>query len=105
MLSVRGEFGYWVFAGDWQPAQRPSWNYRAEDGGGIIVDMFPHWNYVLENLFGEVKSVYAQAAVHIRDRWGENGEHYTATAEDRSEERREGKGGCRTCKSRGAADH
>ena len=53
---VRGEFGYWVFEGDWQPAQRPSWNYRAEDGGGIIVDMFPHWNYVLENLFGEVKT-------------------------------------------------
>lgn len=82
ILSVRGEFGYWVFEGDWQPAQRPSWNYRAEDGGGIIVDMFPHWNYVLENLFGDVKTVYAQAAVHIADRWDENGEHYTATAED-----------------------
>ena len=82
ILSVRGEFGYWVFEGDWQPAQRPSWNYRAADGGGIIVDMFPHWNYVLENLFGEVTSVYAQAVVHIADRWDENGEHYTATAED-----------------------
>lgn len=82
ILSVRGEFGYWVFEGDWQPAQRPSWNYRTEDGGGIIVDMFPHWNYVLENLFGEVKNVYAQASVHIADRWDENGEHYTATAED-----------------------
>jgi predicted dehydrogenase len=82
ILSVRGEFGYWVFEGDWQPAQRPSWNYRAEDGGGIIVDMFPHWNYVLENLFGEVTSVYAKAAVHIADRWDEKGEHYTATAED-----------------------
>jgi predicted dehydrogenase len=82
ILSVRGEFGYWVFEGDWQPAQRPSWNYRAEDGGGIIVDMFPHWNYVLENLFGAVKTVYAQSAVHIADRWDEKGEHYTATAED-----------------------
>ena len=82
ILSVRGEFGYWVFEGDWQPAQRPSWNYRAEDGGGIIVDMFPHWNYVLENLFGEVTSVYAQAAIHIADRWDEKGEHYTATAKD-----------------------
>lgn len=82
ILSVRGEFGYWVFEGDWQPAQRPSWNYRAEDGGGIISDMFPHWNYVLENLFGEVKSVYAQAATHIPERWDENGERYTATAED-----------------------
>src|SRR6202008_4488391 len=59
ILSVRGEFGSWVFEGDWQPAQRPSWNYRAEDGGGITVDMFPHWSYVLENLFGAVTSVYA----------------------------------------------
>ncbi len=82
ILSVRGEFGYWVFEGDWQPAQRPSWNYRTEDGGGIISDMFPHWNYVLENLFGEVKSVYAQAATHIPTRWDENGEEYAATAED-----------------------
>ena len=64
---MRGEFGYWVFEGDWQPAQRPSWNYRAEDGGGIVVDMFPHWNYVLENLFGRVESVYAQAVTHIPD--------------------------------------
>ena len=82
ILSVRGEFGYWVFEGDLAAGPAPSWNYRAEDGGGIIVDMFPHWNYVLENLFGEVKSVYAQASVHIADRWDEKGEHYTATAED-----------------------
>ena len=57
MLSVRGEFGYWVFEGDWQEAQRPSWNYRSEDGGGIILDMVCHWRYVLDNLFGEVESV------------------------------------------------
>ncbi|WP_415115155.1 Gfo/Idh/MocA family protein [Microbacterium sp.] len=82
ILSVRGEFGYWVFEGDWQPAQRPSWNYRAEDGGGIIVDMFPHWSYVLENLFGEVKTVYAQAATHIPTRWDEQHEPYAATADD-----------------------
>jgi len=82
ILSVRGEFGYWVFEGDWQPAQRPSWNYRTEDGGGIIVDMFPHWNYVLENLFGRVESVYAQAKTHIPTRWDEKGEPYEATAED-----------------------
>jgi len=52
ILSVRGEFGYWVFEGDWQAAQRPSWNYRKEDGGGIIVDMLCHWQYVIANLFG-----------------------------------------------------
>ncbi|HVH21328.1 MAG TPA: Gfo/Idh/MocA family oxidoreductase, partial [Pseudonocardia sp.] len=82
ILSVRGEFGYWVFEGDWQPAQRPSWNYRAEDGGGIMVDMFPHWNYVLENLFGTVRSVYAQAATHIPTRVDEAGQPYPATADD-----------------------
>ncbi|MDR6973084.1 Gfo/Idh/MocA family oxidoreductase [Leifsonia shinshuensis] len=82
ILSVRGEFGYWVFEGDWQEAQRPSWNYRAEDGGGIVVDMFPHWSYVLENLFGRVQSVYAQAATEIPERVDERGEPYAATADD-----------------------
>src|SRR3712207_1795035 len=64
MLSVRGEFGYWVFEGDWQPAQRPSWNYRAEEGGGIILDMMCHWRYVLDNTFGAVKSVVCRGARH-----------------------------------------
>ncbi|MFD2757382.1 Gfo/Idh/MocA family protein [Gulosibacter faecalis] len=82
ILSVRGEFGYWVFEGDWQPAQRPSWNYRAEDGGGIIVDMFPHWNYVIENLFGKISSVYTEKRTHIPTRVDERGEPYTATADD-----------------------
>jgi len=82
ILSVRGEFGYWVFEGDWQPAQRPSWNYRAEDGGGIVVDMFPHWDYVLENLFGRIESVYARAVTHIPTRFDESGQAYQATADD-----------------------
>jgi predicted dehydrogenase len=82
ILSVRGEFGYWVFEGDWQAAQRPSWNYRKEDGGGIVVDMFPHWSYVLENLFGRVETVYARAVTHIPERVDERGETYEATADD-----------------------
>ncbi|EMD23098.1 Gfo/Idh/MocA family protein [Amycolatopsis azurea] len=82
ILSVRGEFGYWVFEGDWQAAQRPSWNYRAEDGGGIVVDMFCHWNYVLENLFGAVNAVTAKAVTHIPERVDEKGERYAATADD-----------------------
>lgn len=82
ILSVRGEFGYWVFEGDWQSAQRPSWNYRAEDGGGIVVDMFPHWSYVLENLFGRVESVYARAVTEIPQRVDEQGHPYAATADD-----------------------
>ncbi len=82
VLSVRGEFGYWVFEGDWQDAQRPSWNYRSEDGGGITIDMFCHWNYVLENLFGSVRAVTAKVVTHIPTRWDEHGEPYTATADD-----------------------
>jgi predicted dehydrogenase len=82
ILSVRGEFGYWVFEGDWQPAQRPSWNYRKEDDGGIIVDMLCHWRYVLDNLFGAVKAVTCLGATHIPKRWDENGKPYDATADD-----------------------
>ncbi|MFB8755012.1 Gfo/Idh/MocA family protein [Streptomyces nigra] len=82
ILSVRGEFGYWVFEGDWQEAQRPSWNYRAEDGGGIVADMFPHWEYVLHELFGRVTSVQALATTHVPRRWDENGKPYDATADD-----------------------
>jgi predicted dehydrogenase len=82
ILSVRGEFGYWVFEGDDQPAQRPSWNYRKEDDGGIVVDMLCHWRYVLDNLFGPVRSVSCVAATHIPKRWDEQGREYAATAED-----------------------
>ena len=82
ILSVRGEFGYWVFEGDWQPAQRPSWNYRKEDGGGIILDMVCHWRYVLDNLFGEVESVSCLGATHIPKRWDENGKPYENDVDD-----------------------
>ncbi|MCT2587994.1 Gfo/Idh/MocA family protein [Actinophytocola gossypii] len=82
VLSVRCEFGYWVFEGDWQSAQRPSWNYRREDGGGMVLDMFPHWHYVLEHLLGPVRAVRCTTATHIPRRFDENGEEYAATAED-----------------------
>lgn len=82
IFSVRGEFGYWVFEGDAIPGQRPSWNYRKEDGGGIIVDMLCHWRYVLDNLFGAVKSVSCLGATHIPMRWDESGKPYEASADD-----------------------
>jgi predicted dehydrogenase len=82
LLSVRIEFGYWVFEGDLQAAQRPSWNYRKEDGGGIILDMLCHFRYVLDNLFGPVRSVSCLGAVHIPKRWDEAGDAYDATADD-----------------------
>lgn len=84
ILSVRGEFGYWVFTGmdvD-QPAQRPSWNYREEDGGGIMIDMFCHWQYVISNLFGPIKSLVAHGNVDIPERRDESGNVYKGTADD-----------------------
>ncbi|MBB5573808.1 MULTISPECIES: Gfo/Idh/MocA family protein [Rhizobium] len=82
ILSVRGEFGYWVFEGDWQTAQRPSWNYRKKDGGGIILDMLCHWRYVLDNLFGPVKAISCLGATHIPERVDEAGRRYVADADD-----------------------
>ncbi len=84
ILSVRGEFGYWVFTGEnpEQPAQRPSWNYRAEDGGGIIIDMLCHWRYVIDNLFGNIKSLSCLGATHLPTRYDEKGKPYKATADD-----------------------
>jgi predicted dehydrogenase len=82
LLSVRGEFGYWVIEGHTIPAQRPSWNYRKEDDGGIIVDMLCHWRYVLDHLFGKVKSVSCLGATHIPERIDEQGKPYKCTADD-----------------------
>lgn len=82
VLSVRGEFGYWVFEGDATPAQRPSWNYRSEDGGGIIADMFAHWRYVLDEVFGRVIAVSCLGATHVARRWDEAGRPYDCTADD-----------------------
>lgn len=82
ILSVRGEFGYWVFEGHTIPAQRPSWNYRKEDDGGIIVDMLCHWRYVLDHVFGKVKAVSCLGATHIPERIDEQGKPYKCTADD-----------------------
>jgi predicted dehydrogenase len=82
LLSVRGEFGYWVFEGDLQPIQRPSWNYKAAEGGGIILDMLCHWRYVLDNLFGEVKAVSCLGVTHIPERIDESGARYKADVDD-----------------------
>ncbi|MBM4019468.1 MAG: Gfo/Idh/MocA family oxidoreductase [Planctomycetes bacterium] len=82
ILSVRGEFGYWVFEGDQAPGQRPSWNFRKEDGGSIVIDMFCHWRYVLDNILGRVRAVSAVGATHVARRWDEAGKPYPCTADD-----------------------
>jgi predicted dehydrogenase len=93
IFAVRGEFGYWVFEGHSIPAQRPSWNYRKEDDGGIIVDMLCHWRYVLDNLFGDVQAVSCLGATHIPQRIDEGGQPYEATADDAAYATFELKGG------------
>ncbi len=84
ILSVRAEFGYWVFTGHdrSQPPQRPSWNYRAEDGGGILVDMFAHWRYVIDRTFGPVDGVFGVARTEVPERIDESGKAYKCTADD-----------------------
>ena len=84
ILSVRGEFGYWVFTGadENQPAQRPSWNYRKEDGGGIMIDMLCHWRYLVDNVFGSIKSISCRGATHVAERMDEQGNSYKCTADD-----------------------
>lgn len=82
IITMRGEFGYWVWEGTDVPTQRPSWNYRKEDGGGITTDMFPHWNYVIEGIIGTIKTVYSQTATHIPERVDEKGNTYACTADD-----------------------
>ncbi len=80
--AIRGEFGYWVFEGDLVPSQRPSWNYRKEDGGGMIIDMLCHWRYVLDDIFGDVKAVSCRGATHVKKRWDEQGKEFKCTADD-----------------------
>ncbi len=82
ILSLKGDFGYWVFAGDGLPAQRPSWNYRKSQGGGIILDMLCHWRYILDGLFGGVRAVSCLGANFIARRWDERGKPYKADADD-----------------------
>ncbi len=82
ILAIKLDFGYWVFEGDWQPAQRPSWNYRKEDGGSMILDMFPHWRYVLEGIFAPIRAVLCLGVTHIPTRVDEAGRPYQATADD-----------------------
>ncbi len=82
IISVRGEFGYWVFERDTQLIQRPSWNYKQEEGGGIILDMLCHWRYVLDNIVAPVRAVSCLGITHIPEREDESGATYQATAED-----------------------
>ncbi|MBP0463986.1 Gfo/Idh/MocA family oxidoreductase [Roseomonas sp. PWR1] len=82
LLSVRIDFGWWVFDGEQVPAQRSSWNYRLADGGGLVLDMFPHWRYIMEGLFGRPTSVTCHIRTAQPHRRDERGRPYTVDVED-----------------------
>jgi predicted dehydrogenase len=82
VLEVRIEMGRWIFDGFDQPGQRPSWNYRKRDGGGLILDMFPHWRYMIDALAGEITSVSATSRTFIPRRVDERGAEYDVDVED-----------------------
>jgi predicted dehydrogenase len=81
IVGFRLEFGWWVFDGREQPCQRPSWNYRA-GGGGLILDMYPHWRYVIETIVGRVARVCSAEWIATPERVDERGERYGVAVED-----------------------
>jgi predicted dehydrogenase len=82
VLSVRLDFGWWVFDGELIPAQRPSWNYRKATGGGLILDMFAHWRYVFDRLLGPIASVCCRETTAQPRRIDETGKPYDVDVED-----------------------
>ena len=82
VLSVRLDFGWWVFDGTPYSAQRPSWNYRKATGGGLILDMFAHWRYIFDRLLGEIKAVSCAHITALPERRDEAGDPYPVDVED-----------------------
>ena len=81
IVGFRLEFGWWVFDGSDRPSQRPSWNYRA-GGGGLVLDMYPHWRYVIEGIVGRILRVASSQWTAIPDRVDETGAPYKVAVED-----------------------
>src|ERR1700692_3550716 len=82
VLSVRLDFGWWVFDGELYPAQRPSWNYQKATGGGLILDMFAHWRYIFDRLLGPIAAVSCRHMTALPQRRDEQGRRYPVDFED-----------------------
>jgi predicted dehydrogenase len=80
--AVKLDFGWWVFDGEMHAAQRSSWNYKKAQGGGLILDMFPHWRYMLDDLVAPVKAVTCRHATVTPRRRDEAGHVYDVDVED-----------------------
>jgi predicted dehydrogenase len=81
---IQDDAGSWIFDGALQPCQRPSWNYRRAEGGGIAFDTMAHWRYMVDRLAAPVTGVCALMATAIPERVDEHGKAYTVDAEDTS---------------------
>jgi len=84
VTGFRLEFGWWVFDGIERASQRPSWNYKRTTGGGLTLDMYPHWRYVLEGILGPIQRVVTAASTAIPERRDETGAPYRVDVEDAS---------------------
>lgn len=82
VIGFQIAFGWWVFDGIGAESQRPSWNYREEAGGGLILDMHPHWRYVIEGVLGPIARVAALAWTGQTERADEAGGRFSVDVED-----------------------
>ena len=82
ILSVKIDAGSWIFDGTEQECQRPSWNYRKSEGGGLALDMMAHWRYMIDRLVAPVTDVCALMTTAIPQRVDEGGRSYKVDAED-----------------------
>jgi predicted dehydrogenase len=82
VVNFRLEFGWWVFDGVDVACQRPSWNYRRASGGGLILDMVPHWRYIVEEIVGPIARVVSAAWTATPERVDERGARYRVDVED-----------------------
>jgi predicted dehydrogenase len=82
VAGFRLDFGWWVFDGFERKSQRPSWNYRRTGAGGLTMDMYPHWRYVIESILGPIRRVVAATATAVPQRADEGGARYDVDVDD-----------------------
>jgi predicted dehydrogenase len=84
VTGFRLDFGWWVFDGAERESQRPSWNYQKRGGGGLTLDMYPHWRYLIENILGPIKKVITSATTALPTRIDETGQPFAVDVDDSS---------------------
>ena len=82
IVGFKLEFGWWVFDGITDAAQRPSWNYKRATGGGLVSDMTPHWRYIIEGLLGRIDRIVCATSIAQVERADESGVGFQVDVED-----------------------